>query len=71
MQLYLDEDREKEFCDNIIDNDYSNNNLDLLLMPKLTSFFPSTKALITLATQKHLSIRKADQQIIQGTQRRR
>lgn len=68
-QLYLNEGGEKKSCDDITDNDYSDDNLDLPLVPKFASSIPSTKALTTPATQKRQSMRKADQQTAQGTER--
>lgn len=68
-QLSPNEGGEKESCDNITDNNHSDDNLDLPLVPKLASSIPSTKALITPATPKRQSMRKIDQQTAQGTER--
>lgn len=66
LQLYLNKSRENKFYDNITDNDYFNNNLDLLLVLKLTNSIFFTKALATLAIQKYQFIYKIDQQTPQS-----
>ncbi len=54
--------REKKFCDNIIDNNFFNHNLDLLLMSKLANFILFSKTFITLSILK--PIYKIDQQTV-------
>ena len=44
--------KEKKSCNNIIDNNFSNHNLDLSLVPKLANFILSLKTFITLSILK-------------------